>query len=81
MKFTKLDEVNDFLKTVDSCKGEVWLESVYGDKYVLTSVLSRHYIAKTILLVEHGHELELFCQFVEDEQLFYKYFNKHPDVN
>lgn len=79
MRFTKLDEVNDFLKTVDSCKGEVWLESVYGDKYVLTSVLS-HYLAKTKLLVEHGHELELFCQFVEDEQKFYKYFDKYPDV-
>lgn len=80
MKFTKLDEVNDFLKTVDSCKGEVWLESVYGDKYVLTSVLS-HYIAKSILLVEHGHELELFCQLPEDAQKFYKYFAKHPDAN
>ena len=80
MKFTKLAEVNDFLKLVDSCKGEVWLESVYGDKYVLTSVLS-HYIAKTVLLVEHGHELELFCQLQEDEQLFFEYFNKHPTVN
>ena len=79
MKFTKLAEVNDFLKTVESCKGEVWLESVYGDKYVLTSVLSR-YIAKTILLVEHGEELELFCQFPEDAQKFYKYFAKHPEV-
>ena len=79
MKFTKLAEVNDFLKTVDSCKGEVWLESIYGDKYVLTSVLS-HYIAKTVLLVEHGDELELFCQLPEDEQLFYKYFDDHPDV-
>ena len=80
MKFTKLAEVNDFLKTVESCKGEVWLESIYGDKYVLKSVLSR-YIAKTILLVEHGHELELFCQLPEDEQKFYKYFEKYPDVN
>ena len=80
MKFTKLAEVNDFLKTVDQCKGEVWLESVYGDKYALKSVLS-HYIAMSVLLVEHGHELELFCQFSEDEQLFYQYFEKHPNVN
>jgi hypothetical protein len=80
MKFTKLAEVNDFLKLVDSCKGEVWLESVYGDKYVLTSVLS-HYIAKTVLLVEHGHELELFCQLQEDEQLFFEYFKRYPTVN
>ena len=80
MKFTTLAEVNDFLKTVDSCKGEVWLESVYGDKYVLKSVLS-HYLAKTKLLIEHAHELELFCQFYEDEQKFFKYFNDHPCVN
>ena len=80
MKFTTLAEVNDFLKTVDSCEGEVWLESIYGDKYVLKSVLS-HYIAKTVLLVEHGNELELFCQLPEDRQKFYKYFHEHPSVN
>ena len=80
MKFATLAEVNDFLKTVDSCKGEVWLESKYGDKYVLKSVLS-HYIAMTILLAEHSKDLELFCQFPEDEQLFFKYFNKYPAVN
>jgi hypothetical protein len=79
MKFTKLAEVNDFLKTVEECEGEVWLESIYGDRYALKSVLS-HYIAKTILLVEHGDELELFCQLPEDEVKFYKYFDKHPDV-
>jgi hypothetical protein len=79
MKFTEPSEVNDFLRIVDSCKGEVWLESVYGDKYVLTSVLS-HYIAKTILLVEHGHELELFCQYPEDEAKFFRYLKKYPDV-
>ena len=80
MKFATLAEVNDFLKTVDSCKGEVWLESKYGDKYVLKSVLS-HYIAMTILLAERSEDLELFCQFQEDEQLFFKYFNKYPTVN
>ena len=78
MKFTEPSEVNDFLRIVDSCKGEVWLESVYGVKYVLTSVLS-HYIAKTILLVEHGHELELFCQYPEDEAKFFRYLKNYPD--
>ena len=80
MKFTKPIELNDFLRTVEECEGEVWFESPRGDRYVLKSVFSR-YIAKTILLVEHGHELELFCQLQEDEQKFYKYFAKHPDVN
>jgi hypothetical protein len=80
MKFTKLAEVNDFLKTVDSCKGEVWLESIYGDKFVLKSVLS-HYIAMSVLLVDRGDELELFCQLPEDRAKFYKYFKDHPGVN
>ena len=79
MKFTELSEVNDFLRTVDSCKGEVWLESTQGDKIVLNSVLS-HYIAMTMLLTQHGDMLELFCQYPEDEAKFFRYFKKYPDV-
>ena len=79
MKFTELSEVNDFLRTVDSCKGEVWLESTQGDRIVLNSVLS-HYIAMTVLLTQHGDMLELFCQYPEDEAKFFRYFKKHPDV-
>lgn len=79
MKFTKLSEVNDFLRTVDSCKGEVWLESTQGDRIVLNSVLS-HYIAMTMLLTQHGDMLELFCQYPEDEAKFFRYFKKYPDV-
>ena len=79
MKFTELSEVNDFLRTVDSCKGEVWLESTQGDRIVLNSVLS-HYIAMTMLLTQHGDMFELFCQYPEDEAKFFRYFKKHPDV-
>ena len=79
MKFTKPIEVNDFLRTVDECEGEVWLESPNGDRFVLKSVFSR-YIAMSALLTDKSDELELFCQLNEDEQRFYKYFDKHPDV-
>ena len=79
MKFTELSEVNDFLRTVDNCKGEVWLQSTQGDKIVLNSVLS-HYIAMTMLLTQHGDMLELFCQYPEDEAKFFRYFKRHPDV-
>ena len=79
MKFTELAEVNDFLRTVDSCTGEVWLESTQGDRIVLNSVLS-HYIAMTMLLTQHGDMLELFCQYPEDEAKFFRYFKKYPDV-
>ena len=80
MKFTKAIEVNDFLRTVEECEGEVWLESEQGDKYVLKSVFSR-YIAMSALLSEHGDELELFCQLPEDRAKLYKYFHEHPGVN
>lgn len=80
MKFTKPIEVNDFLHIVESCNGDVWLESPRGDKFVLKSVFSR-YIAMSTLLTEKGSELTLHCQFPEDEKKFFEYFNKHPSVN
>lgn len=80
MKFEKPIEVNDFLRTVEECEGEVWLESINGDKYVLKSVFSR-YIAMSALLSEHGDKLELYCQLPEDRVKFYKYFHEHPGVN
>lgn len=80
MKFTKAIEVNEFLRTVEECKGDVWLMSPYGDKYVLKSTFSR-YIAMAALLSEKGNELELFCHLNEDEHRFFKYFDEHPGVN
>ena len=80
MKFVKVSDFNDFIDTVDECKGQVWLESQYGDKFNLKSFFSRR-IAIGQLLSEHGDELELFCQLQEDEQKFYKYFDEHPGVN
>lgn len=79
MKFVRISDFNDFINTVDECKGEVWLESSRGDKYVMKSFFSRH-IAIGQLLSEHGDELELFCQLPEDEHKFYKYFDEHPGV-
>ena len=80
MKFVKPIEVNDFLRTVESCKGEVWLESPNGDRFVLKSVFSR-YIAMSALRTEKSADLVLYCQLPEDEQLFFKYFNEYPSVN
>ena len=79
MKFVRVSDFNDFIHTVDECKGEVWLETPRGDKYVMKSLFSRC-LAIGKLLDERGDELELFCQLVEDEQLFYKYFDEHPGV-
>jgi hypothetical protein len=80
MKFVKPIEVNEFLRIVERCKGEAWLESPSGDRFVLKSVFSR-YIAMSALLAEKSEDLILYCQLPEDEQLFSEYFNKHPNVN
>jgi hypothetical protein len=80
MKFKKAIEVDDFFNTANECDGAVWLESPYGDKYMLKSLFS-NYLALAALLSEHGDELELYCQFPEDRVKFYKYFYEHPGVN
>ena len=66
MKLTKIEQVNEFLSIVDSCKGDVTLRSLDGDIFNLKSKLSQ-YIAIAALLGQHGDELELFCSDREDD--------------
>lgn len=49
MKLTKIEQVNEFLSIVDSCKGDVTLRSLDGDIFNLKSKLSQ-YIAIAALL-------------------------------
>ena len=79
MKLSKIEQVNEFLAIVDSCKGDVTLRSVDGDIFNLKSKLSQ-YIAIAALLGQHGDELELFCDSKQDEGLFIEFFVKHPEV-
>lgn len=79
MKFTTATEVHDFMKTVESCNGTVWLASPMGDKFVLNSEFSR-YVAMAALLEDKGEQLELFCSSPEDEAKFFKFFGEHPEV-
>ena len=37
MRLTNISEVNIFINLVNECKGDVWLESVDGDKINLKS--------------------------------------------
>lgn len=79
MKFTNIEDVNDFLKAVDSCRGEVYLKSPYGDQFVLKSEFSR-YIAMSALLRDRGDELELFCAYKEDEPILLRFLSSHQNV-
>ena len=79
MKFKKIEDVESFLKVINQCEHDVWLESVYGDKFNLKSQLSQ-YVAMGALLGERGDELELFCQTKADEARLLNYFESHPQV-
>ena len=69
MKLTKIEQVNEFLSIVDSCKGDVTLKSNLSQ-----------YIAIAALLGQHGDELELFCSDREDEGKFMQFLMENPSI-
>lgn len=79
MQLHNTEEIQAFKEAIEKCKGEVWLESRWGDRYNLKSILSQ-YVALGALLNEQGEELELYCQFDNDERHFYQFFKNHPDT-
>lgn len=79
MKLSNTLELEAFKQAIEKCKGDVWLESPYGDRFNLKSTLSR-YVALGHLLSEHGNDLELYCQFSSDEKYFYSFFTEHPNA-
>ena len=79
MKFSNIEQINDFLATVDKAKGDVYLLSLSGDKYNLKSKLSQ-YISIGALLSEQGDSLELYCDLKEDESYFLNFLFSHPEV-
>ena len=79
MRLKNITEVDAFIATVDKCAGDVWLESVDGDKYNLKSRLSQ-YVALSAMIGENADALELYCSSKDDEPLFYRFFKDHPGV-
>lgn len=79
MKLTNIGEVNDLIATVERCKGEVWLESVDGDKLSLTSSFSR-YVAIGSLIKDKAEQFELFCSDPNDETKFMFLFSENPHI-
>lgn len=79
MRLTNISEVDSFIKTVNECNGDVWLESSDGDRINLKSKLSQ-YIAISALVSIEGENLDLYCSLPEDEVKFLKFFKEHPSV-
>ena len=80
MKIRNIEQLTDFLKVIDSCKGDVYLTSVYGDRYNLKSAMTQ-YIAIAALLGTHGDELEIWCDIKEDEGKVMGFLSNHREVN
>ena len=76
MKIRTIKDVQDFVAIVNKCKGEVWLESIHGDKYNLKSALTQ-YVAMADLVRDHNDELELFASNAEDEAILMDFIANH----
>ena len=79
MKLTNVKQIEDFLSAVNQSHGDIFLTSIYGDKYNLKSEMSK-YLAIAALLGERGEELELWCASKEDEPNFQKFFIDNPEA-
>lgn len=79
MKISKTLELHAFLEAVDKAEGDVYLVSKNGDQYNLKSELSK-YVAIGALINNHADDLELFCQFPQDEVFFLRFFDKYPET-
>ncbi|MGI6020212.1 MAG: polya polymerase [Lachnospiraceae bacterium] len=80
MKIKNLADVEKFQEAINKCEGDVWLESVYGDRYNLKSALSQ-YIAMAALLKDSNEDLELFAQRREDEAILAACINEIMDAH
>jgi len=79
MKINNIKEAEKFIATADSCKGDVFLTSIYGDKFNLKSKLSQ-YVGIASLIGDHAGDLELYCSNKEDEAKFLRLFAETPDL-
>ena len=74
MKIKSIEDIERFKEVIKKCEGQVWLESIYGDKYNLKSELSQ-YIAMAALLKDKNEDLELFASNQNDEVLLINFIS------
>lgn len=72
-------DFNDFIKTLDSCKGDVFLETVDGDVLNLKSKLCQMIGIANILKGAEISEAKIRCAKPEDETLLFR-FNLYKEV-
>lgn len=78
MKIRNLKDIESFKEAIAKCRGEVWLESIYGDVYNLKSELSQ-YVAMADLLRDKTENLELFARLPEDQAILMEFLRTLED--
>lgn len=80
-RYINLHNVNfdDLIKTIDECKGDVYLETTDGDILNLKSKLCQMIGLSTILRNSEVSEAKLRCANPEDETLLFR-FNLYGEV-
>ena len=76
MKLTNINQVNEFLGVVDSCRGNVYLTTPTGKKYSFKSEMER-YSAVAALTSDDAENQELWCDNIEDEYKLLGYYTAH----
>ncbi len=74
-------DFNDFIKAVDECKGDVYLETSDGDVLNLKSKLCQIIGLSTILNNAEILEADIRCTNPEDETLLFRFnlYGKMPE--
>lgn len=80
-RYIKLHNVDfdDLIKTIDECKGDVYLETTDGDSLNLKSKLCQMIGLSTILRNSEVSEAKLRCTNPDDETLLFR-FNLYGEV-
>ena len=74
-------DFNDFIKAIDECKGDVYLETGHGDVLNLKSKLCQMIGLSTILSNTEVAEATIRCTNTEDETLLFRFnlYGKLPE--
>lgn len=72
-------DFDDFIKAVDQCKGNVYLETADGDSLNLKSKLCQMLGLSTILQGAQVTEATIKCENEEDETLLFR-FNLYGEM-
>ena len=74
-------DFDDFIKAIDSCKGDVYLETEEGDVLNLKSKLCQMIGLSTILANTEVEEATIRCSNPDDETMLFRFnlYGKMPE--